>query len=60
MPRYVMKLEAVFDAKDDAQAAMLTKKLDDTLKSPSAKLYFRGQGITLIAHKVDPTPQKQG
>jgi len=60
MAKYVVKIEALVEAKDEREAAGIAKKLDETLKAPASKLYFRGQGVNLVAHRVEPTPQKQG
>lgn len=57
--KYVVRVAAVIDAKDDAEAAAVSKKLDEALRKPTAKLYFEGQGIKFVGARVDPRPTKE-
>lgn len=60
MARYVVKLEAVIEARDDRQAAELAQKMHEGLKNPLLKTFLRGQGVILHDQRVDPKPTRSG
>lgn len=59
MPRYAVKILAIVEAKDEAEAAGMAAKASAALAGSYARLYFQGQGINLVAARVDPKPTRE-
>lgn len=60
MAKFAVKILGYIEAKDDAEAAAVAKKLDDALRSPMAKLYFAGKDVKFAGANVDLKPTKVG
>lgn len=47
-------------AKDKKEAEAIIKKIDGLLGDGMVKMVFRGKGIHLVGHSIDPEPAEAG
>jgi hypothetical protein len=58
MAKYMVKIAAYVEAKDDVDASRQAAIIDRGLKNPLLLMSLKSDGVKPLGHQVDPKPVK--
>lgn len=57
MPKYIVTMEALIEARDTVEAARVQQRLDALLANPALRMLLQAENIVLKGHRVVGAPK---
>jgi hypothetical protein len=58
MKKFALSATVYYNAKDEKDAEAVIKRIDGLLGDGMVKMVFKGKGINLVGHLLDPNPKE--